>query len=77
MVWAPIVSLLRRLIKGVLPMSKKPLNIRMHEQVMGIFHSACMGKWTNDVEKFDKEQAKKDMVSQTNKAIKDRRGIKD
>ncbi len=58
----------------------KTLAGRIVDQIIMLEDLAINGKWRKDVNKFDLEQAAKDKmaeVEKTNKAIKDRRGIKE
>jgi len=59
------------------PIDRLAQAARIKFQIKIIECDAVAGKWRKDTEKFDAEQAKKDQVAQANKAIKDRRGIKD
>ncbi len=50
---------------------------RIKALIHAIRIDATEGRWRKDTEKFDKEQEIKDRAAKANKAIKDRRGIKD
>ena len=61
-------------------MARHPLSditTRIKTKVQWMLLDASAGKWRKDTERFDKEWEIKDRAAKANKAIKDRRGIKD
>ncbi len=59
------------------PLDRLAQTARIKDQIMRMERDAFAGRWRKDTEKFDKEWEIKDRAAQANKAIKDRRGIKD
>ncbi len=59
------------------PIDRLAQAARIKDQIVQMKWDALNGKWRKDTERFDKEWEIKDRAAQANKAIKDRRGIKD
>jgi len=71
-----LIKLLKRRFT-MRPIDRLAQAARIKDQIVQMRWDANNYRWRKDTEKFDAEQAKKDQVAQANKAIKDRRGIKD
>jgi len=71
-----LIKLLKRRFT-MRPIDRLAQAARIKDQIVQMRWDANNYRWRKDTEKFDKEQEKKDTVTKANKAIKDRRGIKD
>jgi len=75
MLW--LIKLLNRRFTMARPLDHLAQVLRIKVLIHAIRIDATEGRWRKDTEKFDKEWEIKDRAAQANKAIKDRRGIKD
>jgi len=75
MLW--LIKLLKRRFTMARPIDRLAQAARIKGQIVQMKWDALNYKWRKDTEKFDKIQDAIDRVTQANKAIKDRRGIKD